>query len=153
RQMFESALGVPPERRREFLEAASNGNATLVEVVLRMLAADERSTGLFDRASSNSISQQEFSQVCSSCRAAVSETDRFCRSCGTPTDDNSIGHEGRFRAGTLFAQRFRIVALLGRGGMGDVYRAHDLELDQPVALKFLTGFRVYDRARARLRNE
>ena len=61
--------------------------------------------------------------------------------------------EGRFRAGALFANRFRIVAALRRGGMGEVYRAHDLELGQPVALKFLTALRSDERARARLRNE
>ncbi len=43
----------------------------------------------------------------------------------------------RFEPGALIAGRYRLVALLGKGGMGEVYRAEDLTLDQPVALKFL----------------
>src|SRR2546427_3552799 len=60
----------------------------------------------------------------------------------------------RFAPGSVVAGRYRLVGLLGRGGMGEVYRADDLTLDQPVALKFLPdGVAADDIPLAQFHNE
>src|SRR5690349_4127626 len=60
----------------------------------------------------------------------------------------------RFVPGALLAGRYRVVAPLGKGGMGEVYRADDLTLGQPVALKFLPEHLSSDPDRlARFRKE
>ena len=43
---------------------------------------------------------------------------------------------GRLAPGTLLLDRYRIVDFLGAGGMGEVYRADDIVLHEPTALKF-----------------
>ncbi|MCB0309664.1 MAG: protein kinase [Bdellovibrionales bacterium] len=63
-------------------------------------------------------------------------------------------HSGTFRPGEVIAERYKVDHLIGRGGMGEVYRVHDLkEKNQIRALKLLAPDAIGDRGSARFEQE
>jgi hypothetical protein len=93
---------------------------------------------------------------CGACQATVDDEARFCAHCGVPApvaappgpgDPLRTALEGKLQG------QYRIVRLLGRGGMGAVYLARDLTLDREVAIKVVKAGPDSGDLVARLRRE
>lgn len=66
---------------------------------------------------------------------------------GGATETVPSDEEEEFSAGDVFGGRYRMIARVGRGGMGDVWRADDLMLGTEVALKLMCSTSPSDRLR------
>jgi eukaryotic-like serine/threonine-protein kinase len=72
--------------------------------------------------------------VCPSCSARVIEALSARTQAVVPMQDSGAGCLS-FQLGTCLAERYLVYRSLGQGGMGEVYEAFDLELQQSVAIK------------------
>ena len=86
--------------------------------------------------------------VCTNCSLTIQvpETvagrEGVCFGCGSPVtvpenEDNSGVQSTKFKSGAIINDRYVIEASIGKGGMGEVYKAHDRLIDEEVALKFM----------------
>ena len=82
---------------------------------------------------------------CPKCQFENPEDTLYCGKCATPlpsqkdipvTETLETPAEELTR-GTTFASRYEIIEELGKGGMGKVYKAHDAEIKEKVAIKLI----------------
>ena len=123
-RLFGEALDLPREQRPAFLDRACSGNPQLRQMIDDLLSKNDRLSGF--------LSEPAFPvpRAMPAANPAIVATER------------------------QLLDRYRILAQLGSGGMGVVYRARDEKLERDVAIKMLQpGLLTDQEGRERFRRE
>ena len=81
-------------------------------------------------------------KVCPSCELTYGDDDYFCAVDGSPL--RPTGAEPDNLVGTVIADRYRVEAIVGEGGMGRVYRARHVRVPREAAIKVLRRALIAD---------
>ncbi len=114
-ELLDDALDLPPERHSSFLDEACNGDEELRRELESLLAAHQKAGSFIETTPAKGM-------------ASALDFEKAKATSGEPAAGSLVGHK---------LGHYQIAALLGAGGMGDVYRARDPRLDRNVAIKVL----------------
>jgi eukaryotic-like serine/threonine-protein kinase len=127
--IYHDALELDAGERAAFLDRVCGGDAELRREVESLLAADAEAGGFIaGHAVSDAARMMAGGQPASLLSSSPSLI--------TSLEGRKLGH-------------YRVISLIGAGGMGEVYLARDLRLERKVALKVLSSEYTRDESRVR----